>query len=76
MHYLAGGHGWQVAGGWVLLASAFIACYTAGAMMLEGAWGRVVLPLGKYDRDANVPGARFTKAIENERAMSGVLQGQ
>jgi succinate-acetate transporter protein len=76
VHYLAGGHGWQVAAGWVLLASAFAACYTAGAMMLEGAWGRVVLPLGKYSRDANVPGARFTKVIESERAMPGVRQGQ
>jgi succinate-acetate transporter protein len=76
VHYLTGGSGWETAGGWVLVGSAVAATYTAAAMMLEGAWGRVILPLGKYEREANIPGARFTKAIENERAMPGVRQGQ
>jgi hypothetical protein len=30
---------------------------TGEAMMLASAWGRVVLPLGKVEREANVPGA-------------------
>ncbi len=76
VRYLTGGDGWETAGGWVLVGSAVAATYTAAAMMLEGAWGRVILPLGKYERDANVPGSRFTKPIENERAMPGVRQGQ
>ena len=67
---------WKTAGGWVLVGSSVAATYTAAARMLEGAWGGVILPLDKYERDANVPGSRFTKAIENERAMPGVRQGQ
>jgi succinate-acetate transporter protein len=70
------GEGWLLAGGWVLVASAILATYTAGAMMLEGAFGRTILPLGKYDRRTNIPGQRFTRPIEYERAEPGVRQGQ
>ena len=74
--YLTGTSGFETSGAWVLIGSAIAATYTAGAMLLEGTWGRVVLPLGKYERDANVPGARFTKSIEDPRAQPGVRQGQ
>jgi uncharacterized protein len=70
------GHGWLSVAGWVLVASAIIATYTAAAMMLENAWGRTVLPLGKYDRRTNIPGRQFTRPIEYERAEPGVRQGQ
>jgi succinate-acetate transporter protein len=70
------GQGWLQAGGWVLIASAVLAAYTAGAMMLEGAAGRVVLPLGKYARAANTPGTRVTSAIELAQGEVGVRQGQ
>jgi succinate-acetate transporter protein len=70
------GEGWLLAGGWVLVASAILATYTAGAMMLEGAFGRTIIPLGKYDRRTNIPGQRFTRPIEYERAEPGVRQGQ
>jgi succinate-acetate transporter protein len=76
IHYLTGVHWWEVAGGWILIGSAIAATYTAGAMMLEGAWGRVVLPLGKIERGANVPGARVTLPIEYEHAEPGVRMGQ
>jgi len=72
----AAGEGWLAAGGWVLIGSAAAAAYTAGAMMLEGTAGRVVLPLGKYKRDANIPGKQLTSAIELERGEVGVRQGQ
>jgi succinate-acetate transporter protein len=76
--YLAGGTGWEHTAGWVLVASAICAVYTAGAMMIEGTFGRVVLPLGKVSggREANVPGERFTKAHQDVHGQPGVRQGQ
>ena len=59
-----------------LVGSAIAAAYTAGAMMLEGAAGRVILPLGKYEREANIPGARVTIPIELEHGEVGVRHGQ
>jgi succinate-acetate transporter protein len=76
--YLAGGSGWETAGGWVLVASAVCAVYTAGAMMIEGTFGRIILPLGKVGggREANVPGERFTKPHQDVHGQPGVRQGQ
>jgi succinate-acetate transporter protein len=76
VHYLAGGIGWQHTGGWVLIASAIAATYTAGAMMLEGAFGKVLLPLGKYKKAANVPGGQITRPFEYPQGMPGVRVGQ
>jgi uncharacterized protein len=76
VHYLTGTGWWETAGGWILIGSAIAATYTAGAMMLEGAWGRVVLPLGKLAREANIPGRRVTQPVEFEFAEPGVRQGQ
>ena len=76
VHYLAGGIGWQHTGGWVLIASAIAAFYTATALMLESAFGRVMLPLGKPRLEANRPGAVFTRPIEFEHGEPGVRQGQ
>src|SRR4051812_22938863 len=76
VHYLAGGIGWQHTGGWVLVASAIAATYTAAAMMLEGTFGRVILPLGKPDMAANRPGATITQPFEFSAGMPGVRQGQ
>src|SRR3954453_5429320 len=50
-----GSHGLVTTPGWVLVASAILAWYVATAMMLAFAGGRVVLPLGKYSKDANKP---------------------
>jgi uncharacterized protein len=76
VHYLAGGTGWRESAGWVLIASSICAFYTASAMVLKATFGRVVLPLGRPSRDANVPGARFTRVIELDRGEPGVRQGQ
>jgi succinate-acetate transporter protein len=76
VRYLDGGTGWQHTGGWVLIASAIAATYTAAAMMLESSFGRVILPLGKYRKAANIPGGRVTDPVEYAAGMPGVRQGQ
>lgn len=70
------GEGWLMPAGWILVVSAILATYTAGAMMLESAAGRVILPLGKYKKKANIPGQEITTALEFERGEVGVRQGQ
>jgi uncharacterized protein len=76
LHYLTGAGWWETAGGWILVGSAVAATYTAGAMMLEQAWGKVILPLGKVEKEANVPGTRVTRPIQYEHAEPGVRMGQ
>jgi succinate-acetate transporter protein len=76
VHYLIGGIGWQHTAGWVLVASAIVAFYVATAMLLKATSGRVVLPLGELEKDANVPGSRFTHVVEYEHGEPGVKQGQ
>jgi succinate-acetate transporter protein len=72
----AAGEGWLQAGGGVLVGSAIAATYVATAMMMEGTFGRVVLPLGKLRKAANVPGREFTIPIEWERGEPGIRHGQ
>lgn len=74
--YLTGIEGWLIAGGWVLFASAICAWYTASAMMLESAAGRVILPLGKYRVAANKPGSVFTLPVGFEAGEPGIRHGQ
>lgn len=74
--YLTGINGWLKAGGWVLLASSWIATYVASALMMASTYGRTILPLGKYQRAANVPGEKFTRPLEFELGEPGVKQGQ
>ena len=74
--YTVGGTGWQKAGGYVTMASSFTAFYAASAMMLASAYGRAILPLGKYRREANIPGGRPTYPIQFELGEPGVKQGQ
>jgi succinate-acetate transporter protein len=73
---LYGSQGSATVAGWVLVFSAGFAWYTATAMMLAAAGGRVVLPLGKYRKGANVPGARAMRPIQLEWAEPGVKMGQ
>jgi succinate-acetate transporter protein len=74
--YTVGGTGWEKAGGYVTMASAFTAFYAATAMMLASTFGRVIFPLGKYRKEANVPGGRATLPIQFELGEPGVKQGQ
>jgi succinate-acetate transporter protein len=71
-----GAHGWAETAGWVFVVSAAIAWYTATAMMLKAAYGHTVLPLGKTDRAANVPGETPTRPIELDWGEPGVKMGQ
>jgi succinate-acetate transporter protein len=74
--YWAGSHGWNVAGGWVLVFSAGFAWYTASAMMLANAAGRTILPLGELKKKANIPGKKPFRPVELEWAEPGIKQGQ
>jgi succinate-acetate transporter protein len=66
-----------IAAGWVLVASAAAAFYTAGAMMLaESSKGHTILPLGKYSAAANIPGRRATEPIGYPGGMPGARVGQ
>jgi hypothetical protein len=76
VHFLTGGATWETVAGWVFIASAILATYTAGAMMIAGTWGRTILPVGMYRRDANVPGRRPIDALQYEFGEPGVKQGQ
>lgn len=74
--YTLGGTGWEKVGGYVTMASAFTAFYTASAMMLAGTFGRMILPVGKYRKAANVPGGTHAYPIQFELGEPGVKQGQ
>jgi succinate-acetate transporter protein len=74
--YTVGGSGWEKAGGYVTMASAFTAFYAASAMTLASTFGRVIFPLGKYRKAANVPGGQHTYPIQFELGEPGVKQGQ
>lgn len=78
------GSGWASAAGWVLVASAVLAWYTASAMMLAAAYGKTILPLGELEkghplspkRAANVPGDVPKTVIQLDSGEPGVKQGQ
>jgi uncharacterized protein len=76
VYFLAGGSGWKEASGWVLLASSWLAAYTATSMMLEGAAGRVILPLGYLDKRSNIPGKSEHVPLEFALGEPGVRHGQ
>jgi uncharacterized protein len=71
-----GSHGWFTVAGWVLVASAICAWYTATAMMLAATYGKTILPLGKYSRAANKPGGEPMRPIQLDWAEPGVKMGQ
>jgi hypothetical protein len=71
-----GSTGWVKVAGWAFVASAILAWYLATAMMLLAGAGKVVLPLGKPMREANLPGAQPVKPIQLEWAEPGVKKGQ
>ena len=72
----AGSTGLVKVAGWLFVLSAILAYYTATAMMLLAGSGKVILPLGKWKKDANVPGSRPVKPIQLEWAEPGVKKGQ
>jgi hypothetical protein len=72
----AGSTGWVKIAGWVLVAAAIAAWYVATSIMLLASTGRVVLPLGKANKDENIPGNRPVKPIQLAWAEPGVKKGQ
>jgi hypothetical protein len=68
--------GWVKVAGWVLVASAILAYYVAFAIMLLSGAGKVILPLGKPKKQANIPGEQPVKPIQLEWAEPGVKKGQ
>lgn len=56
--------------GWIFFVSALIAWYTATAMLLEGATGRAVLPLGKSRHEKEAP------VVNYARGEPGIKHGQ
>jgi succinate-acetate transporter protein len=75
-YHIAGGTGWGHAAGWVLIVSAALAAYTAGAMMIASAWGRSVLPLGERRTAGAETGGPSVDALEYELGEPGVKRGQ
>jgi succinate-acetate transporter protein len=73
---IGGLSGVEAAAGWVFVVSAILAFYLASAMMFAEAAGKVILPLGKYDRDANVPGHKESHPIGYDGGMPGARVGQ
>ena len=62
--------GWATLAGWLFIISAVIACYTATALMTEGAFGHSVLPVFKSSR------ATLTPAYSVGVGEPGVRHGQ
>jgi succinate-acetate transporter protein len=63
-------------GGWFFVVSAGLAWLAAGAMTLEHAYGRTIIPLFKWKKSANVPGRAATRPISYPAGMPGVRVGQ
>jgi succinate-acetate transporter protein len=70
---------WYRVGGYVLVASAALAVYTATALMLLEGLKKIVLPLGHYPynrREHWAPGTELARPLEYEHGMPGVKVGQ
>lgn len=74
--FIYGSHGWVQVAGWLFVISAGCAWYVATAMMLAAAGKMTILPLGKLNRAANVPGRKPVRPIELEWAEPGIKMGQ
>lgn len=66
----------EVIGALVLIASAVLAWYTATAMMLQAAFKRVILPLGKRGAEPDAPGKAPKGAIQYQVGEPGIKIGQ
>jgi hypothetical protein len=72
----AGSLGTVNAGGWLFVISAAAAWLAGGAMVLEHSFGRSIIPVGKWSKAANVPGAKLTDPIAYPAGMPGLKVGQ
>lgn len=74
--FWSGSLGTTRAGGVLFVISAAAAWLTATAMMLEGAAGRTIIPLGTWRSNANIPGRMATRPIQHVAGEPGVRVGQ
>jgi succinate-acetate transporter protein len=74
--FWAGSLGTIRVGGWLFVISAAAAWLAAGAMVLEHSFGRTIIPVGKWSRTVNRPGARVTDPITYPGGMPGVKVGR
>ena len=74
--FYAGSLATTQAGGVLLVISAAAAWLVAGAMVLENSFGRSIIPMGKWSKKANIPGAKITDPIAYPSGMPGVKVGQ
>ncbi|WP_326560173.1 acetate uptake transporter family protein [Micromonospora sp. NBC_01796] len=72
---IADSSAWRTTGAWFFVVSALIAWYVATAMMLEGTYRRVILPLGKRG-GVNVPGREPRQSIQFVAGEPGIKVGQ
>lgn len=73
---LVGDTTWIKVGGYLFMVGALCAWYLASALLLEGAWRRVILPLGRTQRGTNRPGSNAIQPIEYQYGEPGVRAGQ
>lgn len=57
--FLTGSSGWRIAGGWILVASAIVAWYTATAIMAYTMYNKEKWPLGMRPREKAAPKLAF-----------------
>ena len=74
--FYAGSLGTTQAGGWLYVISAAAAWLLGGALVMENSFGRSIIPLGKWSKRANIPGAKVTDPIAYPAGMPGVKVGQ
>jgi succinate-acetate transporter protein len=67
---------WQDTAAWLFIVGACAAWYVGSMTMLHHAWRRVILPLGKFARHANIPGHRSLFPAEYPYGQPGVRHGQ
>jgi succinate-acetate transporter protein len=73
---LVGDATWIKVAGWVFMLGALCAWYVGSALLLEGSWRRVILPLGRTQHGANRPGSIATDPVEYALGEPGVRMGQ
>ncbi len=74
---LAGNGNWTKVGGYVFLLSAVMAYYVASALLFEGSFRRVLLPIGRMRLvAANRLGSTATRPVEYKFGEPGVRMGQ
>ena len=73
---LVGDATWIKVSGYVFMVGALFAWYLASALLLEGSWRRVILPLGRTQHGANRPGSVVSQPVEYQYGEPGVRAGQ